>query len=269
MPLYLFLCPLQTRKTSPRDVFVASALPGRVKEEERQLSVLCPGCTHLTGFQNLSRSPGKSHGDPTPPPHWEWVMPPGKDLKHIHLSPGPSRAAGHLRSRWESLLVWLLAVLFHSINIYWASTCASLRLRDVPLVCVEVNMCLLGPRSRCWENTLSMSIPADIPPKQQVNGEKNWISNSTVDRICQGKKMEWSISMPLKLCCAHHHLETLLKSGLWHSGSRVVPIFCIYNKLLGDADTACLRTTFRAVKGLPNFHTALIRYFAVVWAGRR
>ena len=103
---------------------MAPALPGRAKREERQPPVLCSGCTHLTGFQNLSRSPGKNSNEQSPPPHWAWVMPPGKDLKHIHLSPGPSRAAMHLQNRWESLLVWLLAVLFHSINIYWGSTCA-------------------------------------------------------------------------------------------------------------------------------------------------
>lgn len=113
------------KKTPPKALWHQPCQPGK-KKEERQLPVLCSGSAHLTGFHNLSRSPGKDSSEQTPPPHWAWVMPPGKDLKHIHLSPGPSRAAVCLQNRWESLLVWLLAVLFHSINIYWGSTCARL-----------------------------------------------------------------------------------------------------------------------------------------------
>lgn len=161
---------------------MAPALPSKQKKEERQLPVLCSGCTHLTGFQNLSRSPGKNSSEQTPPPHWAWVMPPGKDLKHIHLSPGPSRATVHLQNRWESLLVWLLAVLFHSINIYWGSTCARSYAEGCSIdVCGSV-CALICPKVQMLREFLECVYSPQTSPKQQVNGEKEWITNNTRDR---------------------------------------------------------------------------------------
>lgn len=107
-----------------------------------------------------------------------------------------------------------------------------------------------------------------LPDITKTTGEwwkKNWITNSTVDRMCQ-EKMVRSLSTPLKLCCAQNHLETLLKSRLWLSGSKVAPIFCISNKLLGDADAACLRTTFRAVKAHLIF--TLLWYVSLLSCGQ-
>lgn len=131
--------------------------------------------------------------------------------------------------------------------------------------CVWKCTCIYLPQGPDAERIPWACLSPQTSPKQQVNGEKNWISNSTVDRICQ-EKMVWSISTPLKLCCAHNHLETLLKGRLWLSGSRVAPIFCISNKLLGDADAACLRTTFRAVKAYLIF--SLLWYVILLLCGQ-
>lgn len=94
---------MSTKKRFPKHCGTSLARQGR----ERKKSAPRPLFWLHTcdSFQNLSRSPGKNSREQTPPPHWARVMPPGRDLKHIHLSPGPSRAAVHLQNRWESLLV--------------------------------------------------------------------------------------------------------------------------------------------------------------------
>lgn len=106
-----------------------------------------------------------------------------------------------------------------------------------------------------------------------MKSEKECITNSTVDQLCQKKKQTKKWRGPSQRL-SNFAVYTVSwrpceKAGYGSVGPGLDPRFCISEKLPGDADAAGLRTTFRVVKGLPYFHAALLCYFALVWAGRR
>lgn len=77
----------------PKHTVTSLARGGR----ERGKEAPCP-LFWLHAFDKLSEPQQLSWQEEqsaNPSSHWAWVMPPGKDLKHIHLSPGPPRAAVH------------------------------------------------------------------------------------------------------------------------------------------------------------------------------
>lgn len=181
LPLYLLLCPFWARKTITKSKLLPkhcdTSLARQGKERRREAP--CPlfwlhTSDRLSEPQQISWQEQRWVNPSSP---LGTVMPPGKDLKHIHLSPGPSRAAVRLQNRWESLLVWLLAVLFHSINIYWGSTCA----RPYAEGC-SIDMCgseraLICPKVQVLTEYLCMCLSPQTSPRQQVKGEKEGTTN--------------------------------------------------------------------------------------------
>lgn len=262
------IVPYEQEKLPPKDNcsqrIMAWALPSKGNKKERKPPVLCSDYTYLTGFQNLSRSLGKNSSEQTPPPHWVWVMPPGKDLKHIHLSPGSSRAAVSLWNRWESLPIWLWTVLFHSINIYWGPTCARPYAEGCSTDMYGGEHAQMCPKVPVLREHLC---PPQTSPKQHVKSEKKneqqisqWINFAR-------REVTQSIGVLLTLCLCTRFPRRHASSdsaGLWWGQS-----VHISNKLPDDTDAASMRILLREVKHVLTFHVDVIYQLAVVWAGRR